>query len=254
MSHPWELYDHLIDQIPADVRVTSAVRNGQWCRVSSDEGGCGMAFNFPVESRPRQCVDEDLVGMPLRDAAALARSWNFAEAGIGMAALNAWYANPDRALASGFTPTLMNNFAHLFDPWAENSRGKRVGIIGHFPFAPRALPHVGELLVFERSLRDGDYPDSAAEYLLPTCDIVFITGSAFVNKTAPRLLELSRECPEVIVVGPSTPASTALLEAGATSVLPFVCADGSALEQGLGGSLLGGMYDAGYRVEAHRPR
>ena len=47
-------------------------------------------------------------------------------------------------------------------------------------------------------------------YILPECDYVFITGSAFVNKTAPRLLELSRESFNV-VLGPSTPLAPTLI-------------------------------------------
>ncbi|MDC4232168.1 DUF364 domain-containing protein [Actinomyces sp. B33] len=252
MTNPWELYERLIDEIPPEPRVTSAVRSGQWCRVGSDCGGVGMAFNLPEQSRPRSRQDDEVVGMGLRDAAALARSWNLAEAGMGAAALNAWYAAPEVASAHGFAPCLMNNFAHLFDPWIDEARGRRVGVIGHFPFARRALAEAGEVVILERSTRDGDYPDSACEYELASCDLVFITGSSFVNKTAPRLLALTADCPRTIVVGPSTPASPALLDYGADTVLAFSCADAARLEDGLAGRLLAGMYDAGERIELHR--
>lgn len=252
MINPWALYDELIDNIPADLSVTHAQRDGKWCRVTSSEGGVGMAFNTPVESRPRTHVDSDIVGLSLRDAAALSRSWNFAEASYGMAALNAWYALPERAITNGFRPCTENNFARLFDPWAAVSEGQRVGVIGHFPFARAALPHAGEILIFERHLHEDDYPDSAVEYLLPSCDIVFITGSSFVNKTAPRLLELSAHCPTTIVVGPSTPASPALLNYGVDSVLSFACNNSAGLEKTLRDPHSTGIHEAGYRIELHR--
>ena len=122
-----------------------------------------------------------------------------------------------------------------------------MAIVGHFPFAPAALPDVAELIVLERALFDGDYPDSACEYLLPGVDWAFITGSAFVNKTMPRLLELTRGVHSV-VLGPSAPASPIVLDHGASEVLAFASCHPALLEEGLAGRLPGGMFDAGMRV------
>ena len=225
MTSPWDLYDELIDEIPADLTATSINTEGKWRRVSSSDSGVGMAFGMNVQSHPRAVSDPaELLGRPLRDVAALAKSWNFEDAGLGVAAINA------------YAPLVAD---------------KRVAIIGHFPFAPAALPDAGELIVLERNLFDGDYPDSACEYLLPEMDYVFISGSAFVNKTIPRLLELA-EAAHTIVLGPSTPASPALLRAGATTVLSFASAHAARLEDGLAGRSLLGMYDAGMRVRLSR--
>ncbi|MBS4874301.1 MAG: DUF4213 domain-containing protein, partial [Actinomyces sp.] len=88
MTSPWDLYDQLIDEIPADITVTQIHTDGKWRRVASSEDGVGMAFGMNVQSRPRATEDPaDLVGRPLRDVAALAKSWNFEDAGIGMAAV-----------------------------------------------------------------------------------------------------------------------------------------------------------------------
>ena len=245
--NPWEIYDRLIEDIDPHVSVQSAAIEGKWCRVTTSEGGAGMAFHMPVESMPRG-LEEPLEGRALRDVAACAKSWNFVEAGMGMAAINAWYALPERAEANGFTPCAQNNWQNLFDPWAERSAGARVAVIGHFPFAAAALPNVSELLILERIVQPGDYPDSACEYVLPTCDYVFISGSAFVNKTMPRLLELSKDA-TTIVVGPSTPAAPLLLEYGVDHLTTFSTQQASLLEQALGGQLMGGMYEAGRRIE-----
>ncbi|PID98518.1 MAG: hypothetical protein CSA83_00830 [Actinomycetales bacterium] len=252
MSNPWEIYDRLISEIPDDVQVVSIIEGPKWWQLASSAGGAGMAFYMPVESIPRQKDPKSLIGAPLREVATLAKSWNFAEAGLGMAAINSWHSDPKQATKNGFTPLKANNFGKLFDPWNEVTAGKKVAVIGHFPFAPEALNKVAELLIFERNLWEGDYPDSAAEYLLPDCDYVFISGSAFVNKTAPRLFELSADAVS-IVVGPSTPASAILFDYGLDGVLPFVCADGSGLQRGIAGELPGGMYEVGQRMAAFRP-
>ena len=148
MTSPWDLYDELIDEIPADLTATSINTEGKWRRVSSSDSGVGMAFGMNVQSRPRAVSDPaELLGRPLRDVAALAKSWNFEDAGIGVAAINAYHCHPDRALAHGFTPCAENNWARTFHPYAPLVADKRVAIIGHFPFAPAAMPDAGELIV-----------------------------------------------------------------------------------------------------------
>ncbi|MDU4408109.1 MAG: DUF364 domain-containing protein, partial [Corynebacterium sp.] len=133
-------------------------------------------------------------------------------------------------------------------PFREAVAGKKVAVIGHFPFAPKALNQAADFYMLERSLNEGDYPDSAAEYILPECDYVFITGSAFVNKTAPRLLELSRESINVIL-GPSTPLAPILLQDyGVSQVTGIVPTDAAGMFECLeeGDSL--DMFNFGHRV------
>jgi uncharacterized protein (DUF4213/DUF364 family) len=79
-----------------------------------------------------------------------------------------------------------------------------VGVIGHFPRLESLAWVAAEMFIFERIPQPGDYPDSAAEYLIPTCDVLIITGTSVINKTAPRLLELAQGL-EIYLVGPSVP-------------------------------------------------
>ena len=197
----WDLYDDLIDAIPRDIVVSRAAQGPRWTRVYTESPSCGMAMTMSATSRPAQ-MRAEYTGVPLRAIAQLAKSWNFSEASFGMAALNSYYATPSVADEHGFTLADSPGPTSLILP--QRRRGKKVAVIGHFPFAPKALNQAADFYMLERSLNEGDYPDSAAEYILPECDYVFITGSAFVNKTAPRLLELSRESFNV-VLGPSTP-------------------------------------------------
>ena len=59
MATPWDIYDQLIDQIPADITVQSARADGKWRRIGTSEGGAGMAFGMNVQSRPRAVADAE---------------------------------------------------------------------------------------------------------------------------------------------------------------------------------------------------
>lgn len=251
MRNPWQLYDELVDAIPSTVTVTAGSAGLRWCQITSSEGGLGMAYTIPVQSRPAMYDEPTFVGAPLRDIAALAKSWNLAEAGIGVAAMNAWYAQPERAKDNGFTPCAANSWGQVFHPYSDAVTDKVVSVIGHFPFAGPPLASAAELRVLERLPQPGDYPDTACDYLLSDSDFVFISSSAFVNKTMPRLLELARDA-TTIVLGPSTPLSTLLFEYGADVVTGFVSPEPEQLADCIGGLTLNGMHDHGYRVEQRR--
>ena len=69
----------------------------------------------------------------------------------------------------------------------------------------------------------GDYPDTACEYLLPEADYVFVSSSSFVNKSAPRLLDLAvGGGAHTVLVGPSTPMHPLLLDLGVDTVTGYV--------------------------------
>lgn len=213
----------------------------------------GIAYALDERSRPTLYDEATFAGAPLREIAVLAKSRNLAEAGIGMAAVNAWYAASPRVQINGFARSAVNRWAHVFHPFSDAVAGKVVSVIGHFPFAPEPLREAAQLRVLERSTQPGDYPDSACEYLLPDSDYVFISSSAFVNKTMPRLLQLSENA-TTVVLGPSTPLSPVLFEHGVDVVTGFVASAPAELSDSLGGLTISGMYDHGYRVEQRRGR
>ena len=139
----------------------------------------------------------------------------------------------------------------MFHSYSEAVTGKNVSVIGHFPFTPEPLARAAQLNVLERRPQEGDYPDPACEYLLPESDYVFISSSAFVNKTMPRLLQLSRDATTVIL-GPSTPLSTRLFECGVDVITGFVPHDSGELFRCLEEPMHSDMYRYAYRVEQTR--
>lgn len=210
--NPATVYDALIDPIDTPLTITRAVDVGQWVRVDTEES-VGTAYSMSEATRPLLDA-RPLDGQNLADAAARARSWNLREASFGVAALAAWYSHPDNVAAHGFEPmpgTL--NWGEVFQPFREEVAGRKVAVIGHFPFALPALGKAADFAMIERHPKEGDYPDAAAEYLLPDCDWVFISGSAMVNKTMPRLLELAADA-RTVLIGPSTPLAPVLFDHG----------------------------------------
>jgi uncharacterized protein (DUF4213/DUF364 family) len=157
----------------------------------------------------------------LRELAAAAKSWNFAEASLGMAAINAYWNSPERPLVAR---ALELGDTEAFSAWKNRAAGKKVAVIGHFFNLEQTLGGVCELSILERRPGPGDYPDSAAEFLLPQSDFVFATGVTFTNKTFPRLLELSRAA-TFILAGPSVPLAPPLLDRGVRDLHSLVITD-----------------------------
>ena len=102
MTSPWETYDALIEDLPEDVAVVAAHRGRRWTRVLNSADGVGSAWTMDVRSRPALSAETADVPRPLRDAAALVKSWNLAEASVGLAALNSWYSRAEVARSHGF--------------------------------------------------------------------------------------------------------------------------------------------------------
>ncbi len=137
------------------------------------------------------------------------------EASIGMAAVNALLEVDESGLREeNALPILMRKGA-----------GKRVALVGHFPFVPRLRPSVGHLDVLELHPGPGDLPAEEAANILPLADVVAITGSALLNGTLEGLLACCRADSYVQVLGPSTPLSPVLLDYGVTDVAGSIVAD-----------------------------
>ena len=200
MPNPWAIYDALVAGVPEGPVVADVVV-GHWTGVRAKIPGAiadAIGIAMAHDCGPRAPADAwRLRGRPLREVAAYAMSWDLRLASVGVAALNAWYSRPERVDA---LPGLVRGATDgFFTHAAPRMAVRRTVVVGHFA-AIDSLP--GDVTVLERRPRGTDLPDSAAEYVLPGADLVVVTGSALVNKTLPRLLELARDA-EVHLVGPS---------------------------------------------------
>lgn len=228
-SPKWAIYDTLLASVSKDAKVTKCAMGPHWVLIEADSGGIGVAQNFPIEGRIFS--KPDVVGQSLFQVASLLKSWNFHEAAIGMAALNA--AN-NTALLIKDTPlhkAAEEAKGDAFDFFMPKIKGKKVAVIGHFP-GMNILSSNCELTILERKLIPGDMPDTAAEYVLPLQDVVLMTGTTLINKSMPRLLELSQNA-FVCIVGPSTPMDPKLFELGVDSLSGLVVMDSDAIIQAI---------------------
>ena len=222
VASAWALYDEMIAGVPEDVLVKDYSLGVAWSYLEA-ESGMGVAFT--ARQGGRRSVMGDLRGKSLREVAALAKSWCFEEATLGVAALNAWYSQPGRLEANGFQveyeklgaedgdadPRLGMKFDafEIYRPQIAAQGNAKVVVVGHFPNVTD-IAEYAELTVLERACRDKwDTPDPACEYVVPGADYAFITGVTLINKTAPRLLELSKNA-RTIMVGPSVVMAPAL--------------------------------------------
>ena len=168
----------------------------------------GMAYTFVPEEPHADFVPIPGAGeLSSRSCRELAE-WSLSDvplrASVGMAALNSLLPVDESRLEEA-------NAAQIL---LEASKGRKVAMVGHFPFVPKLREAAAELWVFEKRPLPGDLPAERAEELLPEADVVAITGSAFVNHTIGRLLELSKGAEMVMVLGPTTPLSPVLFDFG----------------------------------------
>lgn len=212
----WEVYDTLLRHLPGK-GVVQTLRASELWTMAAWEDKMGLAMTTSGDTRPGML--DTLAGKPLAQAAQAVKSWNLPEASGGMAVINGCYNTPARMEKYRCAEPFENYCTRGLD-----MTGKTVGVIGHLGMPEDTLRLAKEVYILERNPRPGDYPDSACEYLLPQCDVVLITGSAFVNKTLPRLLELSRRA-YTIVTGPTVPMCPELLELGIQRLAGLVVTD-----------------------------
>lgn len=213
----WALYDELISAVPEDLTVEEAVCGMLWTMVRASNGGVGLAMTTNRHGVPMRA--RELAGMSLRRAAELVRSWSFIEAGLGAAAMNAFYNTPERMEKLGAREN-PGRFCTDGIP----HEGARVCLVGALRHPEGTFDGAASIVTLEREDLPETYPDSAAEFLLPGCDIAVITGSAMVNKTLPRLLELSVGA-HTVITGPTTPLAQPLLRFGAGRLAGLVITD-----------------------------
>ena len=84
----------------------------------------------------------------------------------------------------------------------------RIVVVGNMIPLVKKLSARGEVIVLERNprLRVGAYPDTLAPRVIPSANVVVITGAALVNDSIDYLLSLSADADLRILVGPTAGA------------------------------------------------
>lgn len=204
------LYEDILTSLPAgevlEVRIGT-----HWTAVTVRRSGelhCGLASTLTSDEDHHQEADVPQAGhlqeLSAGELAARIRSDRPVMASVATATINA-------LLPKG---SWGNGEMNAEEVIAAAGAGKTVAIIGHFPFNARLKSQVGRLHVLEQRPRGEDLPEQAAPQILPTADVVAITGMTFANGTLEGLLKLCSPKAKVLVLGPSTPLSPVLFTHG----------------------------------------
>lgn len=268
------LYRELIEAIPQTATVESASTTGLWARVTASLDGvasigiayCGgpglrawdaaMARVAPTDPLDAPAA-AGLTGRNLREVATdLIGAGTSAERALAVAAINAWYSHAGNARANRFVPTAgagggQAEWGQVFDPFRDVIAGKTVAVIGHHPGAPSALDSASDFHMLE--IPEGlDELPPAAEFIVPRCEMVFISGSSFINGSAPRLIELAAES-YCAVIGPSAPLAPALFDHGVDLVAGLVADDADGMDRALVEAAYPTIFAHGHRVHRSTP-
>jgi uncharacterized protein (DUF4213/DUF364 family) len=202
-----KILDDLMGSLRGDAPARE-VRVGRFCTAVWSRA-CGLASTGGLGDHEHGVTfvpdAGSLAGRSARELAVLAYSDSPLEAGIGLAAVNSLLEVDEtlcRELNAG-------------DLLIERGRGRKVALVGHFPFVPALREAAGQLWVLELRPHTGDVGAEEAAAVIPQAEIVAITGSAFINHTIEGLLGLCRPDSLVMVLGPTTPLSPVLFDHGA---------------------------------------
>jgi hypothetical protein len=137
-----------------------------------------------------------------------ARSPRLARASVGLALINALLEVDGEQLAE----------INARDLILERGRGRRVAVVGHFPFVARIRDVAAEAWVLELRPTGRDLPADEADRVLPRADVVAITGTTVLNDTYDELVALCRPEAYVLVLGGTTPLTPLFFDDGVDAV------------------------------------
>jgi hypothetical protein len=205
-----KLVDDLMSAVKGNDAPAVDVRVGvSWTGVLGRKCGLAKTYGIPVVHGNYTRDMGHLTEKTTLELAEYTKSWNLVEASIGVAAINSMIDCRNATDANAQEIIL------------KEGEGRKVAVVGAFPFNSQLRKLAKEMWTFEldSSLLDpaeGIIIDTAAESVIPECEMVVITGSALINKSLQRLLELSRSAKAyTIVLGPSTPMCRVLFGYGA---------------------------------------
>jgi uncharacterized protein (DUF4213/DUF364 family) len=200
--------DALLATLPDERVALRDVRIGPFWTVVWTERGAGLASTQRDAHTPHGTSlirwAGDLLDHDARELAELLCSSSPMDAGLGMATVNGLLEVDEEKL------TARNASEEII----ERGRGKRVAIVGHFPFIPRVREAVRHLDVLELDPGPGELPSTAIAEVMPKADVVAITGTSLINHTFDALIETCRPDAFVLVLGPTTPLSAVLFDYG----------------------------------------
>ncbi|WP_034643879.1 Rossmann-like domain-containing protein [Desulfovibrio inopinatus] len=184
-----------------DSPVAKIIQGDCMCAVQGNRTGLASRSNGLFEiSPPQDKTVMELIRLfidtPTAPSPAFDPSWC-------MGSINSLLPPPDNAIDFKAQDLIL-----------KKGEGKRVVVIGHFPFVERMGDRFASFDVLELSPKPGDVPAAKAPELLPQADVIALTGTTFLNNTLDALVDLCPKNAFLMMLGPTTPFSPVLFDAG----------------------------------------
>jgi uncharacterized protein (DUF4213/DUF364 family) len=198
----------ILSSIKQDYKVSDIRSCVFWTAVTSFR--CGLASTLAASIIPSEGNQVESAGNLLPTGAAalaeLSLSSRILEASIGLAAINS-VLPIDESLCVDLNAE---------EEIRSRGEGKKVAVIGHFPFTKKLRRGTKELWVFELPGRGrpGDMTSDEINRLLPQAEVVAVTSTTLINHTLGHILSLTAPDAYKIMLGPSTPLSPVLFNHG----------------------------------------
>ncbi len=112
-------------------------------------------------------------------------------------------------------------------------KGKKVAIVGHFPFVKKMRKQFKDLMVFEKKPQPGDMKSDLIPQNIPSADIVAITATTISNKTLADILSCCSKNAIKLIIGPSTPLCTAMFDIGFDYIAGSIVKDKELVRKGI---------------------
>lgn len=223
----WEFFDRLISDIDESIEVKDFVIGARWSAVLSDEGGVGIAPVFIERFDRFDMSYTPSYGMTLKEMAEGIYKWNFFEAALALAAINAYYNAPSRNISDmehapggRRSKKAFKNFCSKY-----TVEGRSLFIEPYYDSDEMAdIP--GRIDVIRSNPEFRDYIYAAYDELIESVDRVFISGAAIVNRSVSGIIKKAEALnKEIIFTGPDVPVAPSLFKNGIRESFGFIVDD-----------------------------
>lgn len=208
--------ENLLSRIPeTGVPVHRVVMGPFWMLVET-AAGTGLAAtqlgDGPTHGRHSQQMPGagHLTALTARTLAENALEGPSPARSVGLAALNALLPPAGDGCA--------RSDANASEWLRANARGRRIGVVGWFPFVEALQAEGLDIEVFEKDPVTGHAMTPARAQRLGKCGLLCITAATLLNDTLDGILDAAAPGAEKILVGPSSPLCEATLELGFAAV------------------------------------
>ncbi len=225
----WKIFDTLIDSVDDSVRIRDFTVGTYWTAVMTDDGSLGLAPSIHERYQRFEFSTEPRQGMLLSDMAAGLKSWNYAEASLALAAVNAFFNRSDRIPADAEIHPGGRRSRGAFLKFCESNTKDRHTLFSEPMYERdelRSAPGIIDIIRRNTDRTYRDYPYTAYRKLIPDCDQVVVGGTSFVDKISGPVLERAFECGVFSVLwGMDIPLCTALFEENIDQITGFIADD-----------------------------